>query len=128
MIDENKKEYAECVVGNIIDKHIWGEQKEIKRGTKHFRPGAKMYCVFMYGGMGHEQVRVFGKPRKAFRMIDVVIRTSYIKDFRLQKVYDPKVIAFLKKYHASKAIEGIGKPFLDSLNSSSAEMKEIEDK
>lgn len=104
MIDDNGKEYEECIVGNIIGDHYWGEQKEIKSGTKHFRAGTKVYCIFMYGGMGHEHIRVLGKPRKSFRMVDVVIRPDYIKNFRVQKVYIPRVIDFIKKYprHANR--------------------------
>lgn len=97
-IDPDAMEGEEVIVANIIGDHYWGEQKEIKSGTKHFRPGAKVYCVFMYGGMGHHHVRVFGKPRKSFRMIDVVIARSFLKNFRVQKTYSPQVIAFLKKY------------------------------
>ena len=54
MIDENGEEYEECIVGNIIGDHYWGEKKEIKSGTKHFREGTKVYCLFLYGGMGDE--------------------------------------------------------------------------
>ena len=32
--DAEGKYYIECIVGNIIDKHYWGEQKEIRSGTK----------------------------------------------------------------------------------------------
>jgi hypothetical protein len=98
MIDEFGKQYDLCVVANIIDKHLWGEQKELRRGTKHFVPGAKLYCVLMYGGMGHEHIMVLGKPRKSFRMIEVVMRRSYIKNFRIQKVYSKRIIEFLQKY------------------------------
>ena len=90
MRDENGVFYRECIVGNIIGPHYWGEKKEVRYGTKHFRPGAEVYCAFVYGGMGHERVRVFGKPRRQRRMINIVIDTRYIKNFRLQKLYDKK--------------------------------------
>ena len=54
-----------------------------------------MYCVFMYGGNGDQNIRILGKPRKSFRMVDVVIRAFYIKNFRLQKVYEPRIIDFI---------------------------------
>lgn len=115
--------HTECIVGNIIGKHYKGLEKAITSGTKHFSAGTKVYCVFMYGGMGHQQVRVYGKLRHSFRMIDVVIRTSHIKNFRLQKVYNPKVLAFLNKYpyHPLFTING-EQLFIDSLNSSNDEI------
>lgn len=127
MRDEFGIEYEECIVGNIIGNHYWGTSKEIKRGSKHFRAGAKVYCVFMYGGMGHEQVRVLGKPRKASRMIDVVMGTKFIKNFRLQKIYAPRVIAFLKKHSQSANADEFAKHSLNFLNSCSIEIKENED-
>jgi hypothetical protein len=36
MPDTNGKEYLDCIVGNIIGNHFFGEQKEIKSGTKRF--------------------------------------------------------------------------------------------
>ena len=100
MKDQNGIEYEECVVGNVIGPHEWGKQHEIKYGTKYFSSGTKVYCIFMYGGMGHERIRVFGKARQSSRMIDVVTSETYIVNRRVQKVYDKKVIRFLKKYAA----------------------------
>ncbi len=37
--------------------------------------------------MAHENIRVIGKPRGSRRMINVIIPTKRIKNFRLQKVY-----------------------------------------
>ncbi len=98
MKDENGNEYEECVVGNIICQHHYGTNKEIKSGTKHFSGGTKVYCLFIYGGPGHENIRVLGKKRKSFRMVDLIARADYIKNFRLQKVYSPRVINFINKY------------------------------
>ena len=115
MKDENGIAYEECIVGNIIDKHYWGQHKEIKKGSKHFRPGAKVYCLFMYGGMAHDYLRVMGKPRTSFRMIDVVIKATYIKNFRIQKVYQPKIISFIKKHQAANPHDIVTWP-LETLN------------
>lgn len=39
---DKERDFEYCMVGNIIDKHYFGEQKlEIRRGTKQFRPNAK---------------------------------------------------------------------------------------
>lgn len=124
MLDSNGVRYEECIVGNIIGPHYWGQQKEIRFGTKHFRPGAKVYCTFPYGGMGHENIRVFGKPRGQGRMITVVIEARLVKNFRLQKVYDLKVLAYLDKYPYTYAASQMAEWMLGDLNKGSCEIKE----
>lgn len=85
------REFEWCIVGNIVDKHPYGMEKEIRRGTKQFRPGAKVYCIPEFGGMAHEEIRVIGKPRKQNRLINIIMKSNKIKDFRVQKVYNPKI-------------------------------------
>jgi hypothetical protein len=55
MKDQTGTEYEECVVGNIIGPHERDKQHEIKCGTKYFSSGTKVYCIFMYGGMGMKE-------------------------------------------------------------------------
>lgn len=90
-IDLDNRDFEWCIVGNIVDRHYYGTEKEIRRGTKQFRPGAKVYCMPEFGGMAHEEIRVLGKPRKQHRLINIVMKTKRIKDFRVQKVYKPKI-------------------------------------
>ncbi|WP_378183825.1 hypothetical protein [Aquimarina sp. SS2-1] len=85
------REFEWCIVGNIVDRHFYGVEKEVRRGTKQFRPGAKVYCMPEFGGMAHEEIRVIGKPRKQNRLINIVMKTKKIKNFRVQKVYNPKI-------------------------------------
>ena len=40
--DDPGEEFRFILVGNIIDKHYYGENKEIRSGTKHLRAGAKV--------------------------------------------------------------------------------------
>lgn len=80
------------LAGNIIDQHHYGENKEIRRGTKQFRPGAKVYLLPLYGGGGHAEMPVYGLPRRSRRKIVVVIRAVLIKNVRLQKTYDPSLV------------------------------------
>jgi|GEM_PF-5465577 len=84
-------EFEWCIVGNIIDKHLYGIEKEIRRGTKQFRPGGKVYCMPEFEGMAHQKIRVIGKPRKQKRLINIIINSNKIKNFRVQKVYNPKI-------------------------------------
>ena len=71
----SERDFEYCMVGNIIDKHYYGEQKlEIRRGTKQFRPNAKVYIFPEFPGMGHENIVVIGKPRKLHKMIEIAIK------------------------------------------------------
>ncbi|GAB1356361.1 hypothetical protein MASR1M29_05280 [Cloacibacterium normanense] len=86
----SERDFEYCMVGNIIDKHYYGEQKlEIRRGTKQFRPNAKVYIFPEFPGMGHENIVVIGKPRKLHKMIEIAIKTNRIKNVRLEKIYSP---------------------------------------
>ena len=81
-----------CLVGNVIGSHTWGEKKEIKHGTKHFSPGAKLYCFPTLWGDGYEDIKVIGKRRKSKKMICVIMPSKYIINWRLDKVYKPYII------------------------------------
>ena len=41
----------------------YGENHEVKLGTKHFSPGTKVYCAPGHWGDGGENIVVIGKHR-----------------------------------------------------------------
>jgi len=86
-----EREFEYCLVGNIVEKHYFGEDKEIRYGYKHFRGGAKVYIFPEYGGMGHENIRVIGLPRKKNRVIDIIIPSKLITNVRVKKIYNPNL-------------------------------------
>ena len=86
---ETEREFEYCMVGNIVEKRYFGENKEIRQGTKHFRGGAKIYIFPKFGGCGHENIRVIGIPRKKYKPIDVIIPTKLITNVRVKKIYQP---------------------------------------
>lgn len=126
MKDENNIEYQDCFVGNIIGNHYWGEEKKIVSGTKYFSAGTKVYCAFVYGGMGDERVIVLGRKRKSFKMIEISIKTAYIKYLRVQKVYSPKIIGFIRKYQGSFniSIRQFGEYKIEFVNNNHLEIKD----
>lgn len=83
--DYEKNRFCFVLVGNIIDKHYFGEEKEIRRGTKHFSPGTKVYLFPEYGGNGYLDMHVYGLHRKSKRKILMVIRSYMIKNVRVKK-------------------------------------------
>jgi hypothetical protein len=80
-------EFVWCLVGNIIGEHPVGERKEMKRGTKHFSPGTKVYCFPPHWGDGYEKIYVIGRPRKSSRFIKVIIKSNLVTNWRIQKVF-----------------------------------------
>lgn len=90
---ENYKDdnFIWCLVGNIIDEHEFGEEKEIRRGTKHFPPNAKVYCFPPLWGDGYEKIQVIGRPRKKRKMIMIVLSSKLVSNWRMMKVYHPYV-------------------------------------
>jgi hypothetical protein len=91
-------EFVWSLVGNIVEKHEYGENREIRKGSKHFSPGAKVYCIPEFGGMGHENITVIGIPRRSRRHIKVTISSSLIENWRIKKVYHPHVVKLLDEH------------------------------
>ena len=105
---ETVREFEYCLVGNIVEKHYFGQEKDIKYGSKHFRGGAKVFVFPEFGGMGHEQIRVIGLPRKRYKTIDVVIPSKLITNVRVKKIYqaDLKEKIVENSYYLSWKKEG----------------------
>lgn len=96
--DSSNREFEWCIVGNIVNKHYFGNERIIKHGSKHFGPNTKVYCFPEFFGIANANIRVLGKPRKQKRLIDVVIQTHLIKNFRVKKVYVPQVKEVIKNH------------------------------
>jgi acylphosphatase len=93
LFDIDEIEFVYCLVGNIVDKHLAGVNLGIRRGTKQFAPNTKVYCFPNYMSDGYEKVIVMGKPRKKRGLIKVVVKSKFIKNWRLAKVYEPQIIS-----------------------------------
>ncbi len=81
-----------CLVGNIIDRRIYGENHEIKYGTKNFSPGTKVYVDYAQWRDGGEQRVVIGLPRNRKKLIECVIKEEFICNYRLKKIYPSAVL------------------------------------
>ena len=80
-----------CLVGNIVQEHEFGESKEIRRGSKHFTPGTKVYCLPPQWGDGYDKVVAVGIARGSRRWITVVMSSDLITNWRAQVIYEPTV-------------------------------------
>ena len=85
-----------CLVGNIVDRHEFGELHELHYGTKQFRPGAKVYIAPIQWGDGGEKVVVIGVPRHTKQFIEIVTRREYIANFRIKRIYSPTLLKIMR--------------------------------
>ena len=87
-----------CLVANVAeyprDDHF-NVMKMLRRDTKHFTPGARVYVYPVQWGDGWERMVVVGKERGTHRYVRKVILGAMLEDFRLKKVYSPTIISWM---------------------------------
>ena len=93
---QNEQEWVWALVGNIVQEREYGEQHEIRRGTKHFSPGAKVYCAPGHWGDGYENIVVIGRHRGGPKYIEIVMPRKHIENFRCKKVFRPAALKLMK--------------------------------
>jgi hypothetical protein len=86
-----------CAVANIVEKRPYGHDgAEERAGTKHFSPGTKVHIRHVFWGMGGEQVEVVARHRGSSRVVTMVIRSTWLTQWRVKLAYDPKIAARLR--------------------------------
>lgn len=92
---DTKKESPDsswCLIAKIREKTPFGEEsQETKVGSKHFRPGAKVFIVNWYQGI-LSVVTVVGHHRKSNRLITIDMPIKYLTDLKSKVVYKPYVL------------------------------------
>ena len=87
-----------CLVGNIVDERPSGEGgAEVKKGTKHFSPGTKIYAFPGQWGDGYEKIIVVGKHRGSKDFVTMVIKSDWVTNWRAKVVYNPEVLRRLQE-------------------------------
>ena len=82
-----------CVTANVVLERRYGPGgAEVRRGTKHFAPGAKVHVFEFFWGMGGEQVSVVGRHRKSKKYIALTMRAAHLANWRAELAYSPAVI------------------------------------
>lgn len=89
------EKYKWCLVGNIVQSHTYGEEHEIRIGSKQFAPGAKVYIAPANWGDGYQKVIVIGCPRRCRHYIEIIMRSDLIENVRLKKVYAPFLLKMM---------------------------------
>ena len=93
-----------CATANVKKEILFGDEHVLKKGTKHFRGGAKVYIADAYWGMC-DSVTVIGHHRGSGRFVKIDIHVKRLENFRLELVYSPKVLELIKENIGEKNIE-----------------------
>ena len=90
------------VVANIVHEREFGpEGKEIKYGTKAFRPKTKVYIIDWHPGMC-ESIIVVGLARKPRKFVTMTIRADWVENLRVKLAYNPAVIKKIQEFHGTE--------------------------
>ena len=86
-----------CLVGNIVEERPSGVGGvDIRKGTKHFSPGTKVYAFPAQWGDGYEKVIVVGRHRGSKDFVTMAIKTDWVTNWRAKVVYNPEVLRRLQ--------------------------------
>jgi hypothetical protein len=112
---ESADNYIWCLIGNVVEKHDYGEEHELRYGSKHFSAGAKVYCFPVQWGDGYENIRVIGRHRKSGRMVTIIMPSKHINNWQMKKVYEPHIIKLMQQYRGWTASKEDEKRILSML-------------
>jgi hypothetical protein len=114
-----------CPVANMTEERRYGpDGSEIKRGSKHFAAGAKVYCFPMQWGDGYEQIEVVGRHRVTHRYVKMIISSSWLENWRVQLVYSPTVVRMLwPVWDGSERSRAKAQKLVDMINASLAQKR-----
>jgi hypothetical protein len=65
-------------------------------GTRHFSAGTLVWDLGAFWGDGGERIRVLGRHRGGRRLVEVIMATRYLVNFRAKCAYAPGVIRALR--------------------------------
>jgi hypothetical protein len=85
---------AWCVVANVAVETAHGDAGlELRRGLKHFSPGAKVWVLPPQWGDGGERLIVIGRHRgNHVKYMSLVVERRHLENFRVHGVYSPAVL------------------------------------
>lgn len=81
-----------ALVANVVNERLFGPNGDVRSGTKHFVPGAKVYYHYGYWGMGGEQIMVTGHHRGSKKLVSVVMARRHLHNWRAKLVYKPAIL------------------------------------
>lgn len=99
MIEEEIEPPQWCVVANVRKVIHYGPNQGdwTQIGTKHLSPGTKIYVRGANWDAEFTKISVVGKHRGTSRLTLIVIRPSWLTNYRAQVVYSPRVLRKLRE-------------------------------
>jgi hypothetical protein len=98
MDNEQNPEPVWAIRASVIQERSYGPGGlETRRGTKHFAPGAKVYCAYILWDGPLTSVGVIGHHRGSHQYVTMILPHNYLTNFRADLVYSPHVINLLPK-------------------------------
>jgi hypothetical protein len=90
----------------------------MRLGTKHFAPGAKLYCFPQRWGDGGERIWDLGRHRCGGpKLIRIIVDTKWLTDWRVQRVFQPHVLREMRdSWDDSEQSKEIAEGFVSSRN------------
>lgn len=96
---------AECfwtAVANVVAERPYGPGGlELRTGTKHFRPDAKVYIIDWFPGMC-DAVTVIGHHRKSNQLMKLVVQVNTLEQFRPKLCYSPGAGRLIQEHFADE--------------------------
>lgn len=90
-------ECASFCFAAVRAENVIGEDKRLVHGTRHFRPGTK---VFLHPPNWDGRVAAVGIPRYTDKYVRIVMSVRKLEHFSLEKVSDPELVAALQYPHS----------------------------
>jgi hypothetical protein len=85
-----------CLVANVSrDPHPEGTKRLMRLGTKHFASGELVYCFPPLWSDWTSRLRVIGRRKGGSRLVETVVSTKHLTDWRPERVSDPEVVEAL---------------------------------
>ncbi len=99
------------VVANVKRATMVGpEGGKPESGLRHFSPGTKVYIGATMWGDGGERVTVLGRHRGGAKLVEMVIQSRHLENFRPKDDFHPHVCRELTAMDRDKA-EGLAAAF-----------------
>ena len=88
-----------CIVANVREGIHYGPNQGdwVQIGTKHFSPGTKVYVVGVNWDAELTKIRVVGKHRGSPRLVAMVMRPSWLTNWRAKLIYEPKALRKIRE-------------------------------
>ncbi|MEU7907204.1 hypothetical protein [Actinoplanes sp. NPDC049118] len=93
-IGQDAQPLAHCVVANVAEETAQGPGGlEIRAGTRHFAPGAKVWVLPARWSSCEDKLFVVGRHRSsAHRSIRIALPRRHLTRFRVRTIYSPAVL------------------------------------